>query len=64
MSDPAPSDVIVIPAHGGLNILTDPVDARDRIGAVIHQIAEKQADIERLLDRAQGGPVRVNVGDQ
>ena len=54
--------VIVIPAHRGLDILPHPIDARNRIGTIVDEVAEEQTGIERLLNRAQGGPVRVDVG--
>jgi hypothetical protein len=53
--------VIVVAADGMMGSLADPVDARDRLEAVIHQVAEAEADIVRLLERLQGRPVGVDV---
>lgn len=45
-------------------MLLDPFDAGRGIGPVIHEVAEKQAGVERLLDGRQSGPVGMNVSQQ
>ena len=54
--------VIVIATHGDHRMPADPIDAANRVGAVIDQIANEQADVERFLNRGQRRPVRMDVG--
>ena len=53
--------VIVIPSHRSVGVLSDPIDAGDRIGSVIHKIADEQARVERFLHRCECRPIRVNI---
>ncbi len=56
--------VIVIAADGVSGFLLHPRNARGRFQAVIDQISQDQTRVERLVDRLQGRPVRVEVGQQ
>src|SRR5262249_41711900 len=56
--------VIVVAADGVRGFLLYPCNARGRFQAVIYQISQDQTRVERLVDRLQGRPVRMEVGQQ
>lgn len=41
--------VIVIATHSGVGVLSDPVDAGNRVCTVFHQITQKETGIKRFL---------------
>jgi hypothetical protein len=54
--------MIVIPADRMRGVDASPVDHRGRVWAVVHQIAQHQAEVMRLLeDRTERGPVSMNI---
>ena len=59
--DTLSDSVIVIPTNGGGRVFPDPIQALDRIGPIVHNVAQKQTDIERFLDRGERRPIRVYV---
>jgi len=56
--------MVMIAADGMRRLLADPFDARRRLEAVIDQITQHQADVERLGDSIQGRPIGVDIGQQ
>jgi hypothetical protein len=56
--------VVVVAPDGDVRVLADPLDAGGRFDAVIDEVAQAQTDVGGLLDRLEGGPVGVDVGDQ
>ena len=55
--------MIVIAPDRGRRVLAHPVDARNRLYAVLDEITDEQTGIERLVDNgAERCPVGVNVG--
>ena len=62
--NPLGDRVIVVSADGGRRPRVDPIDAGDRIGRVLDQVAEEKTRVERLLDRGERRPVRMNVGQE
>jgi hypothetical protein len=56
--------VIVIAADGMMRMPPHPIKARDRFESIIDQIAKKQAEVVRLVDRLQGRPIGMNIGKQ
>ena len=54
--------MIVIAANGGGRMTLNPFDTRDGISAVIDEVAEEQAGVERFFDGEQSWPVRVDIG--
>ena len=56
--------VVVVSADGGRRPGLHPIDAGERIGRVLDQVAEKQARVERLIDRGKRRPVRMDVGQE
>jgi hypothetical protein len=56
--------VVVVPPDRVRGVFPHPGDAGIRFEAVIHQIAEKQANIEFFTDGFQRGPIGVDVRDK
>ena len=55
--------MVVVAADAVEGVLADPLDARARLGAVIDQVADTDARVERLPDGFQGRAVPVDVRD-
>lgn len=54
--------MIVVTSYGACCVRPHPLDAGKRIRPVVDHIPEKQAGIERFLDRRKSGPICMNVG--
>ena len=61
--DPLRHSVVVVAADRISGMGHRPADARRGVGPVVDQVAQAEADVERLGDRREGGPVRMDVGD-
>ena len=55
--------VVVIPADAVVGVAPHPIDARGRLGAVFHGVAEAQANVVRFGNRVEGRAIGVNIGD-
>ena len=55
--------VIVIAADRIGRMSHRPTDARRGVGPVVDQVSQAKADVEWLGDRREGGPIRMDVGD-
>ena len=55
--------VVVVTPDGVSGVGHRPANARHRVRPVIDQVAQAEADVERLGDRLEGGPVRMNIRD-
>jgi len=53
--------MIMIATNGRSRPLANPLDARDRISAVFHEIAKYKAGVKPFLNCAQGRPIGVDV---
>ena len=56
--------MVMVPTHTVRGVTLDPFHTRYRVGGIIDQIPQKQADIKFLIDGRQGWPVGVNVSNQ
>lgn len=55
--------MIMVSTNGTCRVFADPFHTRYGIGAIVDQISQNQAGVERLIDRAQCGPIGVDVGE-
>jgi len=56
--------VVVVSSDRRVNVLADPLDARNRIGRVVDKVAGKQTCVEGFIDRLKRLPVGMDVCEQ